>query len=325
MSSKRAAVVGWTRGGRFEDFRSSVAFVLREWRIGGRMHDSGDTLTLDGPEPISVASALRGLPGVAWVAAGRSGRSLGEIAAEAGDLAKVYVRRESGFAVFAEGPTSRDASDLGGMLTSSILETVKGARVSTDSAEVVFRATFDGTSGAVGVEVAAGPGGIPTGNEGVACLVSGGLHSSVLAWFSVLQGLRVSLVHAEAGESGLRAVAGLYAELSHRADPRWLKVEILSGGTVLSSLSHYATRSKVPVYSGISRTGETRPSLPSKVTAPLYLMPQERFLSEFDRLGLRGSEDKADWNRPDARATSTRKFGGKRADLSEVLDSLAAA
>jgi hypothetical protein len=323
MSSKRATVIGWTGGGRLDDLRASARYVLGDRRIGGRLYNAGRALALEGPEPISVAVVLKNLPGVAWVAAGRSGRSIAELGAEAGKLARAYVASHDTFAVLADGPTPREASDLGGSLTSSILETVKGSRVSLESPEVTFRASFDGKDGVVGVEVETGPGGVPTAKQEVVCMVSGGVHSSVMAWFAVLQGFRVTIVHVDSGEVGLRAVAHLYSELSHRADPRSLNVEVFQGASLSRTLSDYARKSRVPVYAGFSRTGEPGPRTLTNVTAPLYLMPQERFMSEFDRLGLRGAESETDWDAIDGGTPSSRRFGGKRADVSEVLDSLA--
>jgi len=322
MSSKRATVIGWTGGGRREDLRDSAGYVLADRRINGRLRDSGDVLTIEGPEPLSVAVAIRNMPGVAWIAAGRSGDSLAELKVAARGLAEAYVRARDTFVVLPEGQTHREASDLGGSLTSHILETVKGSRVSVESPDVVFRASFDGRKGAVGVEVETGPGGVPTATEEVACLVSGGIHSSVMAWLAFLQGFRVTLVHVDTGETGIRAVASLYSELSNRGDPRWLKLEVLRGGSFFKTLSDYARGSKVPVFAGFSRTGGNRPRPVPNTTAPLYLMPEERFLSEFDRLGLRSTEADTDWERKDRGAPSLRRFGGKRADMSAVLDGL---
>ena len=113
---------------------------------------------------------------MAWIAAGFGAARVDELSSAGGVLAKRYLRRGDSFSVEAEATGGVLASDLGGAVTSRILEAVKGSRAS-ESGKVRFRGAADGKAGVVGVEVAAGPGGVPTGVVGASCLVSGGVHS----------------------------------------------------------------------------------------------------------------------------------------------------
>jgi hypothetical protein len=213
------------------------------------------------------------------------------------------------------------AGDLAGAMTSKILDAVKGARVS-DRPKVRFRAAFDGRGGVVGVEVKRGVGGAPTGTERVACLVSGGVHSSVLAWMSMVQGFRVSLVHVEVAEESLRAVARLYSELSHRGDPRWLDLEVVRGGSVAGVLRSYGAESEVPVFAGFHSSGASVRTRLRGVSAPLYLMPDEMFQSEYDALGLWPYDSPVEWGSKASPGRGRRRFGGVAADVSGVIDGL---
>jgi len=322
MLRKNITILGWTGRGRLSDLESSAEFVLRANGIRALVSRRGTWVTVQGPEPLGVAAILGLMPGVAWTAAGKSCSSGTELSETAGALARNYLRRSDRFAVQVEGRGDAMASDIEGSITSRILESVRGSRVSTQSPKVRFRAAFDGTRGAVGVEVKEGPGGRPTGEESVACLVSGGIHSSVLAWQAVLLGFRVRLVHARFSEESLRKVAGLYAELSRRADPRWLSLEVLEGHSILGALSRYVESSKIPVFGGFRPdTGEGMEKLP-KVLAPLYLMPEERFLAEFETLGIGSLDSPQDWDKKWLKKQSSRRFGGKATDVSGVLDGL---
>lgn len=320
MPPRRTTIIGWTGKGRLEDLKSSADYILEKGGIRARVSKMGACLAVDGAEPLGIAALLGHTPGVAWLAAGMAGRSARDLGTAARVLARLYLRRGDRFVVRAEGPDSVAASDLAGSITSGILDSVRGSRVSAESPRVVFRAAYDGESGAVGAEVRVGPGGVPTGEDEVVCLVSGGIHSSVVAWYASLQGLRVRLVHAESDEEALRSVARLYSELSHRVDPRWMSLEVLGGGSVLKVLSAYAESSKLPVYCGITRDSKS-PSLP-RVHSPLYLMPGERFEEEFGSLGLARVALPEDWNSRSRGRRRVRRFGGRAADVSGVLDGL---
>ena len=181
---------------------------------------------------------------------------------------------------------------------------------------------FDGGEGVLGVEIGRGPGGTPTGSGAADCLVSGGMHSSVLAWSAVLVGFRVNLVHAATGEGGLYAAARLYSELSNRADPRGVSLTVLEGGSPGWLLSGYAARSKRPLFGGFTVGRPPPAALRRRVQSPLYLMPEEAFASQFHSLRLRGHRGTTDWRDSRSGSYAAKSFGGKIADVSGVLDGL---
>ncbi len=306
-----------------DGLRSSVEFVLRSEGLRGQVWTVGNSIIAEGAEPLRAAATLAHMPGVAWVAAGVVVSSLKEAALSAGSLATKYLRKGDRFAVEGEGTQSVVGADVAGAVTSGILEAAKGARVS-ETPRVRFRAALDGRKGVVGVRVADGPGGTSMGGKWATCLVSGGLHSSVLAWNALLAGYRITLVHAKTDESGLLAVARLYAELSHRVDSRGLKLEVLSGWAVPRTLASHL-KPGGDVFAGFHSTGGPVPGpLAGKAAAPLYLMSEELFRSEFETLGIKGDGARVNWEvagEAGARLT-TRTFGGWAEDVSAVLDGL---
>jgi len=321
MNATRTTILRWTGRGSLDDLYSSVAFVLAEEGVKARVSRIGDSLTLDGPEPLGLAALFGYMPGVSWVAAGFAARSYRELSLAARRLARRYLPKADRFAVDAEGTGGTVTSDISGIVTSAVLDGAKGSRVSTASPRVLFKAAFDGEKGVVGVQVRRGPGGTPTGKEEVTCFVSGGIHSSVVAWEAVLQGFRVRLIHAAYTEESLRAVARLYSELSHRADPRGLSVEVLSGETVIKALSGHAGSSGMLAFGGFSAGGAGRQHL-ANVLAPLYLMSEDRFAIEFEELGIESYDVSEDWSKKVEGERPVRRFGGRRADVSGVLDGL---
>jgi adenylyl- and sulfurtransferase ThiI len=321
MPSTRTTILRWTGKGSLDDLRSSVEFVLGEEKVRALVSRIGDSLTLDGPEPLGLAALFGYTPGVSWVAAGLTARSYRELSSAARRLAGKYLKKGDGFAVDAEGTRGSVVSDVAGIVTSAVLDGVKGTRVSTESPRVHFRAAFDGQKGVVGVQVRKGPGGTPMGKEEVVCLVSGGIHSSVIAWEAVLQGFRVRLVHVIYAEESLTAVAGLYSELSHRSDPRGLTLEVLEGESVANALSGYVGSSKKQAFAGFS-AGATQGRNLANVIAPLYLMSEEEFEAAFEGLGIKSYDTVEDWNKRAEGARTVRRFGARRADVSGVLDGL---
>ena len=300
----------------------SASYLLRAAGTRAEVSSVGRSVLVRGPEPLGVAARLQHMPGVAWVAAGFAAESSSELA-EAGEyLAKAYLRRGDRFSLEAEATGGALASDVGGAVTSRILDSVKGARVS-ESPRVRFRVAADGRKCAIGVEVKRGAGGVPTGRGTASCLVSGGAHSSVAAWLAVLAGFRVRLVHATVSEESVLAVARLYSELSNRADPRGLSLKVLEGGPVAKMLAAYVARSREKVVFGGFAAGRTPPGvLRGAVSAPLYLMPEERFRDEFESLGLRSFDAGTRWDQGGPSRYTSRTFSGGPADVSTVLDGL---
>jgi hypothetical protein len=264
------------------------------------------------------------MPGVDWIAAGLAVNTFQELTASAGRLAKTYLRRGERFWVGAEPGSGAAGSDAAGAVTSAILSSVRGVAVSEEAPKVRFRAVFEGTRGVLGVELRAGPGGVPTGTEEATCLVSGGIHSLVVAWSAVVAGFRVRLVHAESGDDALLAVARLYSELSHRADPRALRLEV-AGGRPSGVIPGFLKGVRGPAFTGFTAAGGALPAqLRGLVGAPLYLLPERRFESEFESLGVKAHEAKADWTPVKGGGkVSVKRFGGVAADVSGVLDGLA--
>ena len=320
MSSSRTTILRWTGKGSLDALRSSVEYVLAVEGVKARVSNLGDSVTVAGAEPLHLAALFGYLPGVSWVAVGFTAGSLEELSVAARVLARRYLRKGDRFFVDAEGTAGVLGSDASGVVTSAVLDAAKGARVSDESPRARFRAAFDGDKGVAGVEVRRGPGGTPTGEEQVLCLVSGGIHSSVVAWEAVVQGFRVRLLHARYSEESLRAVARLYSELTHRADPRGLSLEVLEGGSVGDALSKHAMSFRGKVFAGYTPDAQGK-QLP-KVLSPLYLLSDEKFASEFEALGIKSFDGPEDWDRETGSKLLSRKFAGRRADVSDILDGL---
>lgn len=319
--SRRAALLRWTGRGNASDLRSSVQGVLKDRGVAAEVRPVGGSLVVAGPEPIGVCSMFESMPGVAWTAAGFEVGGMEDVAKAASALAANYLKRGTRFSVRAEAAGGL-SSDLSGAIYSVMLGKAKGARSSEGSPAVRFRAALDGARGVVGVEVSSGPGGTPMGREAVAILASGGKHSSVLAWDALLLGHRVALVHAAAGEPGLRAVAKLYAELSNRGDPRGLSLTVLEGGNVAGMLSKFVAQHGGQTYGGFTAERPVPEALGPRVQAPLYMMPEEEFDRQFRGLRLKGHDVLADWSEQGSGGRSQRSFGGRIADVSGVLDGL---
>src|SRR5271157_5024632 len=209
---QKATVVGWSGRGTLEDLASSIGGVLESTGINGKMVTSGRSLIIQGPDPSLAGSAVRNAPGVDWVAVGMALRTFREVGETAKVLARRYIRPGARFSVVPSGGSGVPASDVGGAVVSAVLEEVRGVKVDEARPEVVLRASMTRTGGAIGVEVSRGPGGVPTGSTRVACLVSGGMHSSVLCWMALLAGYRLTMVHAKRNAGTTMGGARLYAE-----------------------------------------------------------------------------------------------------------------
>jgi hypothetical protein len=323
MPRKRSAIVRWTGLGAVGHLESSVRHLVGETGATLLVWRSGRSIVIEGKEPIGVAAVLDQTPGVSWIAAGLASTSFKELLENSTTISKAYLKRGDRFSVEAEGSEGVVKSDVEGAVTSMILESVKGTRASLENPRVRFRAAFDGTKGVVGVEVARGPGGAPTGDEGVVCLVSGGMHSSVVSWMALLNGYKVTLVHAKLNHQSMLEAARLYSELSHRTDPRGLMLQVLEGKSAAGGLNIIARRSKLPVFGGFHAGAPAPRLLEGHVLAPLYVLTEEKFESEFESLSLKGHDDKMNWHAEVTGDVRVRRFGGATADISEVIDGLA--
>ncbi len=320
---KGAAIVRWTGRGNLENLESSVLRLLRDERVKARVRRTGGSLIVSGGEPAAVANMLGHMPGVSWIAVGSHARSYKELGVVAKLMAGKYLRKGDRFAVLAEATGSAVTSDVAGVVTSSALGEVEGARIDEEAPRTRFRAAFDGTRGAVGVEIFQGPGGTPTGSEEAVCLVSGGKHSSVLAWMTLLSGYRVSLVHWKVDDESLRDVARLYSELSNRVDYSKLSLEVLEGGSAETG-SAGMLRGRAPsVFAGFHAGCSEIPNrLARLVKAPLFLLPEEEIDTVSEGLGHRGTVGKKNWRANVSGRASRWKFGGLRADVNGVLEGL---
>jgi hypothetical protein len=153
------------------------------------------------------------------------------------------------------------------------------------------------------------------------------MHSSVTAWLALLSGFRVELVHVVTSDESLREVARLYAELSHRVDPTSLKLLVLQGAPVdvlvQGWLGSKRSREK-EVFAG-NHAGCSKRAFKNAVTevrSPLFLLPEEKFETCLASLSLRGLPAPNELAGEINGHIRQMRFGGKRADVSAVLDGL---
>lgn len=319
--SREAAVLRWTGRGKAPDLVGTVGWVMKERGIRGIPRLLGRSVVVETPSPVHACAVFENTPGIAWTAAGFAAGSLAGATRAGAALARRYLSRGTRFSVLAESD-GMASSDLAGAVTSAMLEAVKGARATREGPGTRFHAAGDGSDLVVGVELSAGPGGTATGGRAAACLVSGGLHSSVTAWHAALAGYRVDLVHAPTGEASLRAVARLYSEMSHRMDPRALTLTVVEGTAPWRGVVKFASGAKGPIYGGFTPHRRLPKGLEGRVEAPLALLTEEEFASQFRGLGLEDRSDTARWSGGDDGRYAVRRFGGRASGVSEVLDGL---
>ena len=289
-------------------------------------------LIVPGVEPVMLARRLRHLPGVVWVAVGfefgdKQGRTKGLQV-----LANRYLRPGSTFRLLAKvADSDEEEGDVLLEGTGAVLKAVKGTKVEEKTPEVTFRVAMTKNKGAVGVQLVEGPGGLPTSRARVACLASGGYHSSLVAWRSVLSGYSVTLVHARSDDESLRQVGRLYAELSRRADSSRLALEVLDGrGGAGDRLASWLDGSKDEIVAGVHpecRGGTSRKAFAQfpSVLFPLLLLQEDEVMSGVDSLGLKvkAIDEEARLSMTSRREPFlTRTFGGRESDINGVLDSV---
>lgn len=315
-------MVKWTGAGRIADLRRSVRRTLAAHGAVGSVEEGSSWLLVRGRDPVRFAHVLQNQPGVEWIAVGVSASSAGGLKEAAGVLARKYLGRRKRFSVVAQvDDGSSLPSDLSAALGFAVLDAVHGVRIDEAAPDVVFRAIQDRKYGAVGVQMRVGEGGIPTGGSKAWCLVSGGMHSSVVAWKALLMGYRLEMVHAKVDDESVRAVARLYAELSNRADPTALHLTVLKGGDRLGSLARNSAK-KRPVFGGFHLGGGEVPSLLERVERPLYLLTEEEFRGTFSALSFKDDARAGQWESGRGARAGRLAFGGKRADTSQVIDGL---
>ncbi len=328
----------WTGFGTLGDLERSVSNVLagRGFRVVG----VGETVAVLGGEPATAARYCAYLPGVAWIGLGYT--SEGALEAILGSLEALggrYLKTDSRFSVQAEVTGVKILrGDLIGAANSRLLGLRRGGRIDERNPELIFHVALDGNLGVAGVEIRKGVGGAPTSGTKAFCLVSGGVHSSVVAWLAALAGFSVELVHLRTSEESVVEAARLYSELSHRMDPTRLKLTLLTGSkdssrsgvleTWLKKRGGKGGRSESPVFAGFHPEcrGKLRWRSVTEVLNPLLLFPESEFKSVFNSLGLRGYTESGGLlsatRESGASAYRVASFGGVRADLHEVVDSI---
>lgn len=327
---KTAAVVAWSGNGALEDLERTAASKLGMPRESVRKGPT--SLILEHADPVKVASGLSHLPGVSWIAVGYEFLGWKQCESALHRLAGKYLSEGSSFRLTARVEESEGTE--GDLLldgNGTILKSVKNSRVDEKNPDVTFRIVMVRDKGAVGVELRRGHGGVPTSNARRAfCLVSGGYHSAVVAWMAALSGYEVTLVHSRSEDEPLRQVARLYAELSRRMDASGLELLLLDGdGPVGGRLDAWLPKAKGEVMAGghpecrgedVRRTFRRHPS----VIQPLLLLQEDEVRARYESLGLKvkAVDTKAMLSLGRSASYSVKRFGGKEADISGVLDSI---
>jgi hypothetical protein len=130
------------------------------------------------------------------------------------------------------------------------------------------------------------------------------------------------MVHVKVNEESVRAVAKLYAELSTRVDPASVAVAVLVGEEPGKVVNWVGRGGGGPAFVGSHAGCSNIQRISGRMTAPLYLAPEEWFRSEMSGLSLKPYEARLDWTNRSAPPIETLTFGGSRADVSGVLDGL---
>ncbi len=328
---KAVAIVGWSGSGSFEDLERTVLGKLSARE--GDVERIGDALLVAADDPVAVARSLTFLPGVSWIAVGSRFRGGGYLK-NLELIAKRYLSRGATFKISAQVVASKEtAGDAVLSGNSELLSSIPGARVDERRPRVRFRVCVEGARGACGVEIREGPGGVPTGGDWVACLVSGGERSSAMAWMAALSGFSLRLVHSSMDEAALRRVARLYSELSFRIDPRCLELVLLDGGNdPYGRIGGWLRDHRLPAFAGL------RPVRPDALTGfagrfpnlslPLVLVQDDEVARVYRSLGLGRASKASGGGGLTPRALdatgkySERRFGGLQADSNAVIDAM---
>ncbi len=329
---KPVAMVGWSGAGKFEDLERTAVRKLRARRKNADR--IGDALLVTTDDPVSVASRLALLPGVAWISVGYRFSGTQSYLETLELLAKRYLSKGKTFKIAAQVAGSKHtAGDTILEGNSSLLSSIPGARVDERRPQVKFRVSIQGGSGACGAEIRAGPGGAPTGGEWVSCLVSGGERSSALAWMTALSGFSLRLVHARSDEVALRHVAKLYSELSFRMDAGCLELVVLEGEkNPMGRIGKWLGDAKGATFAG------TRPERPAalvelakrfpNLVLPLILVQDDVIKAHYASLGVGRTAKGGEGSGMTLKALEAgspyteKRFGGIQADSNTVIDTL---
>ncbi|MDA4113175.1 MAG: hypothetical protein OK474_03930 [Thaumarchaeota archaeon] len=328
---KPAAIVGWTGNGALDDLaRTALSKLPGEVEVtqGAR------SLLVRGGDPVVVARRLAHLPGTSWVAVGYQFEGLAGCLSNLAVLAKRYLEEGASFKVSAEVEESgKEEGDVLMEATSTLLKSAKGSHVDEKNPKLWFRVVMVKDSGACGVQLREGDGGVPTSRKmDAACLVSGGYHSAVTAWMAALSGFSLTLVHARDDDESLRQAARLYAELSQRIDASSLRLEVLEGeGTAGDRVLAWLEAARGDVFTGVhpecrGMAGMELLRRYPPALFPLLLVQEGEIRSRLDGLNIRGKtvdrEAKLSASKGKKEKFSVKAFGGREADQNDVLDSI---
>ena len=325
-------MVGWSGAGKFEDL---VRTAFRKLKASRKAADHIDgTLLVTAEDPVAVARSLAFVPGVAWISVGYRFSGNEDYLEKLELIAKRYLSKGKTFRISAQVVDSRQtAGDIVLAGSSALLSSIPGARVDERSPKARFRVCVEGAKGACGVEIRAGPGGVPTGVDRVACLVSGGVHSSSMAWMAALSGYSLRLVHSRTDEMALRRVARLYSELSFRMDPGRLELVVLEGGkNHAGRIGKWLLDTRLTAFAGMrparsEASAELARHFPNLVL-PLILLQDEDISAVYRSLGLGPAMKSAKFagltlKSLRARGTySEKRFGRVQADSNTVIDAI---
>jgi hypothetical protein len=324
---RQVAIVGWSGAGELADLERTVSNKLSLGK--GGLRRVARALVVQTPDPVGVARRLESLPGVEWVAVGYRFRGMEGYLEALKVLSTRYLRRGNRFRIVASMSDPAASGDYVLAGSSAVLSSIGGTKVSERRPQVSFRVSADAGAGALGAEIRGGPGGLPTGGERVACMVSGGYHSSAMAWMAALSGFSIRLVHSRSDDGALTRVAKLYSELSRRMDPTGLELLVLEGGEGRSGrLGAWLREEGDPVLAGVTQ-GRAAAAVRVAKRFPGLLFPlllvQEREIARISRsLGVKDSSGpEGVLERLGGRGGySAKRFGGREADLNEVVDSI---
>lgn len=327
-------LVRWTGYGSIDSLRDCIRGILSSERGAVNIGKSGNTLILRGLNPIKTALMLSNTPGISWIAVGFDIRNKADRLSKCVQfLAKRYLRPKVTFSVNAESKGGKaDESDIVSFINSKIFDTVRDVRIDEANPKVRFRVGVNGEMVSIGVEIRKGVGGVPVSHERKAyCLVSGGMHSSVVAWMAALSGFSLELVHVGVSYESVIQVAKLYSELSYRLDPSCIGLRIIfgeEGASVGDAINVFARNNRdKPIFTGLHFMCRERIDMPAikNLLHPLILYGEDDFINSFKSLSIKGyfTKEKSIFAK---RFRSVRikeyKFVGKRADVHTILDEL---
>lgn len=325
-------MVGWSGSGRLDDLERTALRKLKAAK--GDARRVGGALIVEADDPVAMARSLAHFPGVAWIAVGYRFSGTEGYLRNLLDLGRRYVTKGTSFKISAQSADSKmSAGDLVLAGNSELLASIQRSKVDERRPGVRFRVCVEGSKGACGAEILAGPGGVATRADWVSCLVSGGEHSSSMTWMAALSGYSIRLVHSMTDEAALRHVSRLYSELSHRMDSSCIELVLLKGeGLPLGRVGSWLRDHGGTAFAGL------RPEIPDvlarfaarfpNLAFPLFLLQDDVVMTTFRSLELgrpaaggRGSGLTLEALEAGGRYSEAR-FGGVTADSNTVIDTL---